>query len=75
MTKRTATLKLPVRPDKQCQLLLRNGTKCTNIVWSIATRHDGSTMRLCKRHAVKLRDQISEYPEVFSPMRFSLVEK
>lgn len=66
---------MPVPVDMQCQLFDRLGVKCTRINWAIMTRADGSTLRLCDRHAVNMREQIATYPERFAPVRFSIIEK
>jgi len=71
----TPTVKLPVRTDKQCQLLLRNGPKCSNLAWSVMTHADGSTMRLCAKHSRKMKDQINAHPDRFNAVRFSLINK
>ena len=71
----TPRVKLPVDPAHQCQLMDRRGVKCDRIEWSIMTRGDGTTMRLCQLHSRKMRDQINAHPQAFAQVRFSLVVK
>jgi hypothetical protein len=68
-------VKMPVRVDHQCQLLLQNGTKCHNIAWSVMTRADSTTQRLCRNHSVRIRAQIEADPGRFQKVRFSVIEK
>lgn len=68
-------VKMPVHPKHQCQLIDRRGVKCDRIEWSIMTRGDGTSMRLCQLHSRKMRDQINANPERFNQVRFSLVVK
>jgi len=67
--------KLPVDPAHQCQLMDRRGVKCTKLEWSIMTRSDGTTTRLCQLHSRRMRDQINEHPQAFNQVRFSLIVK
>jgi len=53
----------------------RRGVKCDRLEWSIMTRGDGTTTRLCQLHSRTMRDQINAYPERFNQVRFSLVVK
>ena len=71
----TPPVKLPVDPAHQCQFMDRRGVKCDRLEWSIMTRGDGTTMRLCQLHSRTMRDQINAYPERFNQVRFSLVVK
>ncbi len=68
-------VKMPVDPKHQCQLIDRRGVKCDRIEWSIMTRGDGTTTRLCQLHSRKMRQQIAGYPYAFAQVRWSLIVK
>ena len=68
-------VKLPVPVKHQCQLLLHNGQKCHNVAWAIMTRQDASTWRLCRNHAMRMKDQAAKYPDRFEPVRLKVINK
>ena len=73
--KHTPPVKMPVAPEHQCQLVLVNGRKCTNLAWSVMTRKDATILRLCQGHSRRMREQINRYPDRFDQVRFSLIVK
>jgi hypothetical protein len=75
VTKTTPPIKLPIPPERQCQILLRNRLKCTNKSWAIMTRMDKTTLRLCQNHARRMKDQFNAYPDIFQSVRFSVIHK